>query len=1000
MNNRSKRWRACVLFALCFGTGLFFLLASFTSAQSTAQLSVLASDANHVILELQVSGYDSRTETVGSARFVALSVLDLGQTNTPGKPQLPIKGTLVGIPAGAEVGLRVLNDETRTDAVALAPLPAPTAQVQFDPTQSLPRYLGRTFVPDTAAYSANQLYPSNAVRLVSVGNWRSQRYASIEFAPLQYNAASRQLFFHRRLRVELTFSYPGGARAQTTGQPVNEGLFESVLERSIVNYSSAKSWRSRDKPAQGSGPRSSVKAGTGEPWYKIALSSDGIYQITCTQLASAGINLATLDPRTLKIFKQGTEIAIQVAGQDDGQCDGGDYVLFFGQAAHTIYTDTNIYWLTFGGAAGKRMAQRNGSGAGPVATTFTDTVHLERDRQYVPYLPYTEVSDHWHWYNLPNASDPDGNGDLASADFGFSVPNLAAGSFTATLQIRIAGYSGGAHQTLTYLNGHLLDNTTWNGMVERVATFSFPQSYLSAITNTIRIQEALPSPNMIYINNFDVGYASTFTARSDVLRFDQPAGGGWQYQMDGFTVATVDAFDLTDPSNVAEIANATVTPSGANYMLQFADTITSPHTYFALTAAQFKSPTSIILDTPSDLRNASNGADYIIIAFGGFISNIQPLATFRAAQGMRVKIVDVQDVYDEFSDGLMDAQAIHDFLQFAYANWQSPAPAFVLLVGDGNFDFKNNYGYGEQNFIPPYLRLVDPWIGETASDNRLVAFNSGNTLPTMAIGRLPADSVSDVDTMVAKILNYEQNPPAGDWRTKVTFVTDNAYQTNGTLDNAGNFWMLSDKVASDSHYFPQPYTPDRIYFNPCDPTTYPQCTLSYPAYTTTTAVRNGIVAAINDGRVIVNYVGHSAIQYWAGEQLFRVADLSSLTNGGKLPLMLAMTCYDGYFHFPGVPSLAESNVRLSGGGALASWSASGLGVATGHDYLDRGFFEAIFQGGIRQLGPAAIAGKMNLWLNSGGANLDLIDTFTLLGDPASRLNIPPIKLIYLPMISR
>jgi uncharacterized repeat protein (TIGR01451 family) len=105
--------------------------------------------------------------------------------------------------------------------------------------------------------------------------------------------------------------------------------------------------------------------------------------------------------------------------------------------------------------------------------------------------------------------------------------------------------------------------------------------------------------------------------------------------------------------------------------------------------------------------------------------------------------------------------------------------------------------------------------------------------------------------------------------------------------------------------------------------------------------------------------------------------------------MLAMTCLDGAFHDPALSSLAETNVRLAGGGALASWSASGLGVAMGHDFLDQGFFAAVMQQRVYQIGPAAMLGKLNLWANSGGAHRDLIDTFNLLGDPASRLAVAP-----------
>jgi hypothetical protein len=99
-----------------------------------------------------------------------------------------------------------------------------------------------------------------------------------------------------------------------------------------------------------------------------------------------------------------------------------------------------------------------------------------------------------------------------------------------------------------------------------------------------------------------------------------------------------------------------------------------------------------------------------------------------------------------------------------------------------------------------------------------------------------------------------------------------------------------------------------------------------------------------------------------------------------------------------LPGLAEVNVRAAGKGALASWAASGLGIASGHDLLDQGFFDAVMQQGVRRIGAAAVLGKQNLYTNGGGAHLDLLDTFNLLGDPAARLAIQ--FPVYLPLVAR
>jgi len=971
-----------LLRALCLSVA-FLAWGAPAQAQPPAQLRLLQSDVNRVLLELELAGYDARTQTVDGATYVALSVPGLSNTGEAGKPQLPIQGAMIGIPPGAQATLKIVADESSRGEVTSPLLPAPTPRVEYDPTQSLPRDAGRSFARDAVAYSANQFYPADAARIASDGNWRSQRYLIVEFHPLQYNGATRELLFHRRLRVEIAFTYPRGQTREALGAPRDEGAFEPILQNALLNNGSAKNWRVPISNLQS--PTSNFQSPTSNPWYKIAVTADGMHRITCAQLQAQGVNPATLDPNTLKVYKQGVELATYLVWESSGGCDDARSLLFWGQSVNTKYTNTNIYWLTYGGVAGKRMSSRDASGAGSAPASFTHSIHLEQDRLYYSYFPWAEDVDHWYWNYMLNSASC----NPCSADYTFQADHIATGDYSATLKINLYGfiYQGQAnHHTLVYVNGNPIDDAVWSGQAERNATIAFAPVYLNEGANTLRVSET-QTGSLIFVNHFDVAYARPFDATGDALRFRQAASGTWRYQIAGFSGATVEAFDVTDPQNVVRLTNTTITPSGS-YTLQFADTVTTPREYITLTPPQFQMPTSITLDTASDLQNPTNGADYIIITYGGFVPNVQPLANLRAAQGLRVKVVDAQDVYDEFSDGLVDAQALRDFLAYAYANWQAPAPAFALLVGDGTFDPKGNCVTPgtclnittppNSTFIPPYLRFVDPWIGETASDNRLVTFNVGNTLPSLAIGRLPANTTAQVDAMVSKILNNEQNPPSGNWRKTFGFVADNP-------DGAGDFWALSDVIANNPQYVPPSFTAARVYYG-------------QSPYTDPEIARSAIIAAINDGRLVVNYIGHSGIQGWAHEQFFVNADVDTLANDNKLPLLLEMTCYSGYFQYPGLPGLAEVNVRAAGKGALASWAASGLGIASGHDLLDQGFFDAVMQQGVRRIGAAAVLGKRNLYTNGGGAHLDLLDTFNLLGDPAARLAIQ--FPVYLPLVAR
>jgi hypothetical protein len=565
------------------------------------------------------------------------------------------------------------------------------------------------------------------------------------------------------------------------------------------------------------------------------------------------------------------------------------------------------------------------------------------------------------------------------------LSTIVTDSYTSTLRVSLYGAADQDHHTKLYVNSQLVEDATWEGFVGRISEVSFPQSYLVE-DNTIKV-ECLKDPgipyDIVFVDWVEVGFHDTYIAENDRLRFSGDQAGTWEYHVDGFTASDIEAFDITDPVSPTHIISTTVESTSIyTHTLKFEDTITDRREYLALTAAQRLSPLSIVQDTPSDLHSTSNGADYIIITHSDFAvhlpgdrDDIYDLESHRQSQGLRTMVVDVQDVYDEFSYGILDARAIRDFLAYAYQNWVPPAPSYVLLVGDGNYDFKNNLGNSPPNYVPPYLSRVDPSLGETACDNHYVAVNGDDILPDMHIGRLPVTSSAEASTVINKILDYEQPPPDGDWNQKALFVADNV------PDDAGDFVALSDDIVDN--YLPGPYTDDQVYLNDyCGPPTSPP--------TPCPAATAAIIEAINDGRLLVNYIGHGATVSWAQERVFRADatrnDIASLTNGPKLPMMLSMTCSTGYFHHTSSPCLDESLLRAEDKGAIASWSATGFGMALGHHYLDQGFFTAVFNDK-QDIGTATYLGKLNLYENTSGYH-DLLDTYILFGDPFMKLNLP------------
>src|ERR1044072_7414049 len=136
-------------------------------------------------------------------------------------------------------------------------------------------------------------------------------------------------------------------------------------------------------------------------------------------------------------------------------------------------------------------------------------------------------------------------------------------------------------------------------------------------------------------------------------------------------------------------------------------------------------------------------------------ASVEPLAQLRRNQGQVVHVIDVEDIYDEFSFGQHTPQAIHDLLATAQNTWVRQ-PHFVLLAGDASYDPKNYFGQGMNDLVP--TKLIDTALMEAASDDWLADFK-GDGLAELALGRLPARSASDLNQMVGKIIRYENAAP-------------------------------------------------------------------------------------------------------------------------------------------------------------------------------------------------------------------------------------------------
>ncbi|MCX6029515.1 MAG: C25 family cysteine peptidase [Chloroflexi bacterium] len=726
-------------------------------------------------------------------------------------------------------------------------------------------------------------------------------------------------------------------------------------------------------------------------FYKLTINQTGMVKVTYEAMDTAGLPVMTLDPTTFQIYEQGTEVARRIVDADSsGTFNAGDYVLFYGRGVNTLFTGTNVYWLTYGVAPGRDMVARDGtpdSGL-PAVSAFRDTVHLEQNKTWRGDVPLTGYADRWYWQFYDATCRP----TCVPFTFTnvFSLPNPATGVYTATLTPRLRGYSTRGHLALFYVNGTSAGQATFNWQDEFLGSLSFSQTPLVNGSNILTFTVPLDGQSTRdtgFINWFNITYSRTYTApASGQFAFGVDAASPVSVTLAGVLSSTTAIYDITDPLNPRPIGGVAVDGSGP-FALSFAHQLTAAARYIAAAPGQLLTPGAITLDAPSHLRNPTQGADWIVISHQNFLTAAERLAEHRRSRpNFRTAVVDVQDIYDEFNGGLPDQEAIRAFIRYAYENWPRPAPAYVVLLGDGHYDPRDYLNYHTTSYIPPFLAPVDNLNGMTDGDNRYVAYDptppATNPAPFMHLGRLPANTLTEAQAMVDKIIAYETTPPDPAWKLKTVFVADNFDPL------AGDFWASSDVVAVGTAHLPAEYS--RI------------TETLYYAGGLASDVTDGIVNAINgidannSGAFLVSYNGHASPRAWASESLWPTDALPRLTNAGRYPIMLPMTCLEGYFINPnpgsGTVSMGESIVRMTNAGAVASWSPTGKGVAAGHDVIFPAFYDAIFKQGITEIGPATTYAKQVLF-NGTSTFKDLIDTYILFGDPAMSFNLAAPDLL-------
>ncbi|MCB9102714.1 MAG: hypothetical protein H6633_00520 [Anaerolineales bacterium] len=924
---------------------------------------VVQSDETGLSLTWQPPEYTITTVSVDGQTYSQPAMPGLTAAGDPGYPELPVYSELIGLPPTGQVRLEIIEVERDIVRLPAPPVPAPSPQpVDVSPTEIDPQTLaggGPTFrIASDSIYTADTFYPQAVAILGEPKLVRDRRVAALTLYPLRVNPVSQEMEVVRLVRLRVTFSEPVRGIPGMSSQQIEPDSFITAVGRTLLNPEATQWTPAQIESGTEVGQSSGDSLATGS-LTKIYVDQPGLYALTYTDLQNAGLPVNTFDPRSLKLSYgyPRQEVAIVIEGESDGRFDSADRLLFYANPQFSRYVNDDVYFLSYGGTNGLRMSSRSGSPAGLTAGNAWRTATAETNKFYDPLYAGRD-GDYWYWAKLarPNA---------ASGSYTIPLTSVAGAGPSAKLQLWLQGYTAHStinpdHRVSVKVNGTATGTIEWDGKSVYTANLAVPLSVLKSGTN--QIQLSLPGitgvfAEGVWLDAMSITYPTTQIGTSQ-LHFGAEAGQK-KYTLSGTSSYTV--YDVTEPDTPQRVTNF----SWSGGSLTIGDNSATPHFYLVVPNNQIKSPKQ--LRSANLLTDPVSGADYIIITHPSFSAAIAPLATYRSNQGLRVATININAIYDTFGGGRIDAEAIKTFLDHAYHNWPAPKPVYVLLVGDGSYDFKNYSGYNPPTFIPPYLAPVDPWWGETASDNRLVTVAGSDTLPDLLIGRLPVASAAEVTTIVNKIIQYETNPPAGLWPTNHIFVADNP-------DSAGDFQAAADDGLTG---LPASFIPYRYY--------YTEGSSNQPyLYTNPEDLNADLVADFTYGASFISFYGHSSWEQWAVESFLALDNLAQLQNQNRLPIVSEMTCFTGFFHHPKEATFDESLLRRSGGGAVAVWGSTGLGVGAGHDRLQAGFYQTISQDGGPDLGTAVLAGKLKL--SALGYHQDLLDTFTLFGDPALRLS--------------
>ncbi len=939
-----------------------------TSIAHAGNVRVVATGENWVEILVDISDLSVTSESP----YDRIDIPGWMWLHQPGAPAVPVRGATLGMPYGSRAVIQILDaDYEEIEGLDLIPVP----QTQLLGSEQHP-FSRSVYLKNQTIYDTPGFYPGAEAVVAHTGILRDQQVAILSLRPVQYDPVQRRLRIARQLRVRVLFV------SDETRPPIrllrDTDDFDPLYQKGLLNPEQARFWRGRRIRAA---KRVQDWYDPTTTYYKIRIFEDGLYRLDARWFSESGIALAPGDLDRLQVFLDGEEIPLLIEDGGDGVLDTGDGVLFWGafrrapdRDFESEYGTERVYFLRMGREPGTRYTHAEDTSTNEILTHFFSRKHVEIDSVYEALGHARNANrDHWFWQRTASPSRP---GDMPTdVVMPVPLPGLARGA-SGNAQIRLGMHSLTLNQNINpdhysvvqIQDGPLISEDRWDGQDAHIATGTVPVSALSDTTYVVLRTpgdpsfplEPIPYVDHVYFNWVEITYPRRFEAIDGMLQFNPGivlsprAISIANFEHERVRVLNLDKNKIIGTVQDDEGIRFEIAESG---------------NFVAVDETAIKTPERAERDAPHDLRGFS-GAKYIIISGADFMDAAERLATHRQSQGLSTLTVDVADIYDEFSFGQVDAEAIRRFVQYGFHTW-AQRPVYVLLFGEFSFDYRDLFGQtwvARHNLVPgmPFqspnrgLAFTDEFFGRVDDD----------LFMDVVVGRFSIRRTSQANTVVQKVIAYDETPPA-QWRNRI------ALMANWDAQDPAKFTAPSDTLASITHAIGLENF--KLYH---DADTPPEPNAS----------SREVIRQINEGRLIVNFMGHgsasSMSKFFAGTfQQGAFNYMSQIQNAERLPLFIGMSCLNGLYWDPRIISLAEEMTNKPDGGAIAYISASSLSFIRINNQLNTALFRHTFENGVLAFGQSLALGKMTELAVLPSSELGLVG-MNLIGDPAQQIAVP------------